>query len=276
VNEITCVITGASAGIGAAAALDLARRGARVVLVGRDPGKLAAVAARISAETGTESEVHPADFSRLDEVRALAGTLRDRYDRIDVLASNAGGLIRKRQLTVDGYETTIQVNHLAPFLLTTLLWDRLAAAPDARVVTTSSAVASLGRLDPLNLDRLGKPYSKWIAYCNSKQANVLFTTELARRAAGTSISATCFHPGPVRSDFGRDWLPFRIFTRLPLATRSPEQAARTLVHLALEEDGGTHSGGYFTGGRAARLPRNCADPALAAALWEASAAAVGV
>src|SRR5205085_2574295 len=136
----------------------------RVVLVGRDPGKLAAVAGGIAAETGTEPATHRADFTRLDDVRALAGTLRDRYERIDVLANNAGGLVLKRQLTVDGYEATIQVNHLAPFLLTSLLWDRLAAAPDARVVTTSSAVASLGRLDPLNLDRLGKPYSKWIAY----------------------------------------------------------------------------------------------------------------
>jgi NAD(P)-dependent dehydrogenase (short-subunit alcohol dehydrogenase family) len=276
VNEITCVVTGASAGIGAAAALDLARGGARVVLVGRDAGKLAAVAGRIAAETGTEPETHQADFTRLDEVRALAGTLRDRYDRLDVLANNAGGLITRRQLTADGYEATIQVNHLAAVLLTGLLWDRLAAAPDARVVTTSSAVASLGRIDPLNLDRVGKPYSKWLAYCNSKQANVLFTAELARRAAGTSISATCFHPGAVRSEFGRDWLPFRIFARIPLATRTPAQAAGTLVRLARDGDGTAHTGGYFSGGRPARLPRNCADPALAAALWEASAAAVGL
>ncbi len=270
-SQQTIVITGASAGIGAAAAGELARRGARVVMVGRTPAKLEAAADRVRAATGQNPGRHVADFASFADVRRLAAELLAAYERIDVLANNAGLIVAKKQPTVDGNELTIQANHLSPFLLTNLLLDRLSAAPAGRIITTASAAESTGELDPGDLDFSRRRWTRWRAYCSSKQANILFTTELARRLAGGTVSATCFHPGLVRSDFGQTSPLFRIGKLVaPFAFVSPEQGADTLLWLATGETGGAMPGGYFANRGIARPRPKSQDHALAARLWDVS------
>jgi len=264
----TVVVTGASAGIGAAAARSLYALGATVVPVGRSPEKTAAVAREVGAEPLV------ADFERLDDVRRLARDLLERHPVIDVLANNAGGVWPRREVTPDGHERTFQVNHLAPYLLTRLLADRLEAA-DGRVVTTSSAAHTTGRLDLDDLDTEHRRYRSFRVYGTTKLENVLFTRELARRAAG--LTATCLHPGVVASQFARDSPLTRLAYRPPLSRflRTPEQGAATLVWLASAPDGWT-SGGYYADGRPGRLSRAAQDDRLAAALWDRSAELVGL
>lgn len=270
----TIVITGASDGIGAAAARALTAAGDRVVVVGRSAAKTRAVADELGAPH------HLADFSRLDEVRDLATELREAYPRIDVLVNNAGGVMGRRRTTVDGFEQTLQVNHLAPFLLTRLLLDRLTH-DRATVVTTSSAAARLwGDLD---LDDLGneRRYSPNKAYGDSKLMNILFTHELQRRHGGDGISAASFHPGTVATNFAADSTsPMRLLYRTPLRhllLTSPEQGADTLVWLATATPGTDWPlGEFFEKRRPARTHAQADDEALAAGLWERSAQMVGV
>ncbi|MFI5611035.1 SDR family NAD(P)-dependent oxidoreductase [Amycolatopsis sp. NPDC051903] len=186
----TVVITGASSGIGAAAARRFAALGDRVAVVGRSPEKTAAVADGVG-------EPFTADFAQLDDVRALAEALRSRYPKIDVLAHNAGGQFRERTTTVDGHELTMQVNHFAPFLLTHLLAESLDGA---RVVVTSSRAHGYGRLDLTDLDGARTRYNSLRRYATTKLANLLFARELARRLP---VSAASFHPGTVAGDFFR-------------------------------------------------------------------------
>lgn len=275
VAQRTVVLTGASAGIGAAAAVELARRGHRLVLLGRDPAKLAAVVARVRDAGPIAPDVHVCDFARLTDVRRTGADIAAAYDVIDVLANNAGLIAKARQETVDGHDLTIQVNHLAPYLLTTLLLDRLTAAPAGRIVTTSSAAHVGGRLDPDDLDFRRRRWSRWRSYADSKQANILFTTELAWRLRDTAVVPTCFHPGAVRSDFGDTTGLFRLAKKLsPIGFVTPSQGASTLIALATE-DGLAVPGGYFDAGRVARPTSRAIDPHLAARLWQVSADAVG-
>ncbi|WP_125777248.1 SDR family NAD(P)-dependent oxidoreductase [Antribacter gilvus] len=267
----TVIITGASDGIGAAAARRLAGDGHRVVVVGRSREKTE----RVAAETGADHYV--ADFSRLEEVRGLAKDLLASYDRIDVLANNAGGMFGDRTRTADGFETTLQVNHLAPFLLTTLLMDRLVES-HASVIQTSSVGARLigGRieLDDLNHDRDFRPE---IAYGTSKLANILFTTELHRRYHAAGLSAAAFHPGVVASAFAADSQSFmkRVYTsRIGRAFMvTPEKGASQLVWLAATEPGTEwQSGTYYESKRPARrLHPQAHDAELARQLWDRSA-----
>jgi NAD(P)-dependent dehydrogenase (short-subunit alcohol dehydrogenase family) len=195
----TVVVTGSSSGIGAAAARRFRQLGATVAVVGRSPERTAAVAAEIGAES------HLVDFSCLDDVRRLAVELLARYPRIDVLANNAGGLFFSRQTTADGHEMTFQVNYLAPFLLTNLLLDRLAEAPHgARVINTVSMFYRWGRLNLDDVDDTRRRYSNQKAYYAAKLATVMFTLELSRRMAGTTVAASAFHPGIVATDVYRD------------------------------------------------------------------------
>ena len=264
------VVTGASDGIGAAAARMLARQGDNVVVVGRSPGKTRAVA----KEAG--GEYHVADFARLDEVRDLAAALQGRHSRIDVLVNNAGLIAgTRRTLTADGHELTFQVNHLAPYLLTRLLEDSLARAR-GRVITTSSR-ASTAPDAAIAVDDLDMAdgYDGLRAYKASKLANVLFTREVARRWEPLGVSAAAAHPGMVRSQWGRSGPPaVRLVMSSPLrlAMRSPERGADTLVWLSASRPGTDwRSGGYFADRKPATAPPAADDENLARELWDRSA-----
>ncbi|MFF4892971.1 SDR family NAD(P)-dependent oxidoreductase [Micromonospora chersina] len=264
----TVVVTGASSGIGLAAAVDLAGRGDRVVLVGRDPARLRAAGERVRECCGEQPELFRADFAVLDDVRGLAERLRATYDRIDVLANNAGAIVLQPVTTVDGFELSMQANHLAPFLLSNLLRDRIG-----RMVVTASGAHRSGALDPDDLNAALRRYRPMRAYGTSKQANILFTAEAARR--WPEVPAYSFHPGVVRTRFGNDSRLVALGMRL-LPFRSPERGAETLVWLANQDPARLVDGGYYADRRLRRPLPKAADPALAARLWNASAKAVGI
>jgi NAD(P)-dependent dehydrogenase (short-subunit alcohol dehydrogenase family) len=265
----TIVITGASSGVGRAAARALAAQGAAVAVVGRNPERTRAVAAEIN---GTP---FIADFDRLDDVRALASALLDTYGDIEVLANNAGGLVGKRGLSADGYERTFQHNHLAPFLLTNLLLTRLRESR-GRVISTASAANLLGSIRLNDLDGRKRPYlAGWPAYGASKLETIAFIRELAKREP--RLTAYSFHPGYVATNFGTDLAAIRfanLVSRGRLAI-SPEQGAAPLVHLAATSDVGVPSGAYFDGLKPNGRARPISDE-TAAELWERSAELVGL
>lgn len=216
------VVTGASSGIGLAAAAELARRGHELVLVGRDPDRLNTAAGRVrEAGDGRNPGAYRADFAVLDEVRALGKTLRESYPKIDLLANNAGVIAHHRSITVDGFELSMQVNHLAGFLLSHLLVDSLAGA--GRLVTTASAAERLGAIDPDDFSASRRRYSKWTAYGSSKQANILFTAEAAWRWADLGVTPACYHPGRVGTRFGHGSRLYEAGLRPPVLV-SPERA----------------------------------------------------
>lgn len=271
----TIVLTGASDGIGAAASRKLVADGHMVVLVGRSPQKTAALAGELGAEHFT------ADFADLSQVRALAGELKRAHPHIDVLVNNAGGIFGDRTRTVDGFEKTLQVNHLAPFLLTNLLLDTLIESR-ASVVNTSSAAARLFGsidIDDLNNER---GYSPNKAYGDAKLSNILFTKELQRRFGRRGLSAVAFHPGVVRTSFASDTTStMRFLYQTPLARLlgllSPEQGARPLVWLAEGEPGTDWMPGeYYEKQKVAATNPQALDEQLAAELWRRSAEYVGL
>lgn len=259
------VITGASSGIGAAAASALAEHGWHVVVVGRNRERTDVVAA------ATSGDPLVADFDRLDDVRALADTLNARYDRIDLLANNAGGLVRTRSRTPDGHERSIQLNHLAPFLLTCVLLPRLEAS-DGRVIATSSIASRWGPVDVADLGLDRRPWrGGWPAYGVAKLANVLHAAELARRSTVWSAS---FHPGYVATSWGSDTplLRFAHAVSRDKVARSPASGAAPLVHLATVETPPAESGTFFHRMRPhGRTHPQAHDRAAAAALWDRSA-----
>ncbi|MGO9960012.1 MAG: SDR family NAD(P)-dependent oxidoreductase [Solirubrobacteraceae bacterium] len=267
------VITGATRGIGRAAAIELGKRGAVVVVVGRERERVDAVAREVqSAGGGVPVHSHVADLALMASVRALAAELRDRHERIDVLANNAGALFASRKITSEGFEQTFALNHLAPFLLTNLLLDRLGGG---RVVTTASDAHTAGRLDFDDLQS-EQSYSAMRVYGTSKLCNILFTRELAKRAP--ELHANCFHPGVVRTGFGKnDNGIWKVLTTLggPFF-RSPERGARSLVWLATSEEGARLTGEYVVDEKVAQPSAVARDAELAHELWERSAALVGL
>jgi retinol dehydrogenase-12 len=266
------VLTGATRGIGRAAAIELAKRGAEVVLVGREQERVDLVAREAQAGGGARVHSHVADLTLMASVRALAEELRERHGRIDVLANNAGALFASRKLTSEGFEQTFALNHLAPFLLTNLLLDRVAGG---RVVTTASDAHTGGRLE---LDDLQseKSYAAMRVYGTSKLCNILFTRELARRAP--QLHANCFHPGVVRTGFGKnDNGIWKVLTTLGAPFfRSPERGARSLVWLATSKEGGRLTGEYIEDEKVTQPSAAARDAELADALWERSATLVGL
>lgn len=265
------VITGASSGIGRAAAIELARRGWRVALVGRDPGRLASAFAAVrESATGPDPLAYRADFASFASVRELAEALNSELESIDLLANNAGAVVKRHITTVDGHESTIQTNHLSAYLLTHLIFERLA--PGARIVTTASAAHTWGVPDPANLDRAGMPYRAYATYGASKAANILFAAESARR--WPKILSFSFHPGVVASNFGTP--AARLFYRFTPGLASPEDGADTLVHLATAPAEALVNGAYYVKRAPARHSSKLADPALAESLWTQSAALVGL
>jgi NAD(P)-dependent dehydrogenase (short-subunit alcohol dehydrogenase family) len=273
----TIVVTGASSGIGEAGAVELARRGASVVPVGRDPERLSMVAGRIHKASTRHAEPEQADFASLDNVRALADRLEERCERIDVLVNNAGLRTDRREVSVDGHDLTFQVNHLAPFLLTNLLLERLRASAPARVVTTSSDAHERGEIVLDDLDSK-KEWSSSQSYANSKLASVLFTRELARRIPDDEVVANCFDPGVTRTRIRRDAPSRRPLSRLvaPLFFRSPERGAEGLAYLAEAPEAGEISGGYFVDCQPAQVAPKAEDPRLAEELWSVSCKLTGL
>lgn len=270
----TIVITGASDGIGAAAARQLHAAGENVVIVGRDPDKTAKVAESIGADA------HVADFADLADVRTLATTLLERYPRIDVLANNAGGIFGDRTVTRDGFELTFQVDHLAPFLLTHLLGERLVASR-ASVIQTSSAAAQ--RFSRFDIDDLQgeRGYSASAAYGNAKLANVLFTKELQRRFGDRGISAVAFHPGVIASSFASSSTgAWRWMYTNPLLNRlltGVDVGGGRLAWLALGRPGVDWvPGEYYAKNKIARTSPLADDPELARELWERSTRMLGL
>ena len=267
------VLTGATRGIGYAAALELAKRGAELALVGRDAQRLEAVA-KAAQSTGGGGAVHQhvADMLLMSEVRRLADELRERYEHIDVLANNVGAMFASRKETAEGFERTFALNHLAPFLLTNLLRDRLSGA---RVVTTASDAHRQGRLDLADLQS-ERSYAAFRVYGTSKLCNILFTRELARRSP--ELHANCFHPGAVRTGFGKNengiW---KLLTTIagPFM-RSPERGARSLLWLALSDEAAGLDGEYVDDEQVATPNESARDDGLARALWERSAELVGL
>lgn len=268
----TVIVTGASSGIGAVAAEQLAAGGDQVAVVGRNPERTRAVAERIGATPFL------ADFERLDDVRALAEALLDRYETIDVLANNAGGLYHERALTADGHERTIQANHLAPYLLTALLRPRLiesaAAGRDVRVVCTASVANRFGELRVDDLDWEKRPWQGgWRAYGTAKLATILFAAELAEQLTGTGVTAYSFHPGTIATNFGSQ-SPLVRFGHL--VTRSTfgipvAEGAAPLVRLAGPAAVGAPSGTYFDRLRAnGRTNPQARNAQLGRDLWSAS------
>jgi len=271
-----CVVTGATSGIGKAAATALARMGSQVVLVGRDRGRAEAAAAEVGAIGTVPPKVEIADLASLEQVRALAGRLAS-LERVDVLINNAGLVLGERRVTEDGFEHVFAVNHLAPFLLTSLLLPKLTGSAPARVVTVTSDAHSAAKLD---LDDPGQEHgwNSWRSYANSKLANILFTRELARRLDGTGVTANCAHPGTVRTGFGREGKPLlRLGTTIARPFfLSPERGADTIVYLASSPDVAGQTGGYYVK-RQRREPSAAArDDATARRLWDISEKMTGL
>ncbi|WP_237358232.1 SDR family NAD(P)-dependent oxidoreductase [Rathayibacter tritici] len=272
------VLTGASSGIGRVAAGALASAGARVAVVGRNPERTRAVATEVGGDPFL------ADFDRLDDVRALADGILDRYERIDVLANNAGGLVSRRAETVDGHERTVQSNHLAPFLLTRLLLPRMIETSreraGVRIVSTASLANRFGRLKLDDLDnRRGPWFGGWRAYGTSKLVTILFIRELAERLLTTSVDAYSFHPGVVSTGFGADSTMMKLMTSLSVGSFgiSAEAGAVPLITLASEPDVGAASGTYFDQLTPhGSLNPQARDRALAHDLWTLSSRLVGV
>jgi NAD(P)-dependent dehydrogenase (short-subunit alcohol dehydrogenase family) len=266
----TIVITGASDGIGAAAARQLHREGHRVVIVGRSPHKTRAVAREIGADH------YLADFTRLDEVRKLAAELNTACPRIDVLANNAGGVFGDRTKTVDGYEKTFQINHLAPFLLTRLLIDKLTASSATVIQTSSIGARRAGKLDIDDLDH-DRNFTAVRAYTAAKLENILFTKELHRRYHAQGISTAAFHPGNVATSFATEsdsrLMRFIVTNRIIRAMLiSPEKGADQLVWLAQGRAGVDWESGTYYEKRmpAKRVNPQALDADLALRLWDRS------
>jgi NAD(P)-dependent dehydrogenase (short-subunit alcohol dehydrogenase family) len=261
----TIVITGASSGIGAAAARAVHEQGWRVVVTGRDPQRLAAVA------TSVDAEPLVADFAVLDDVRKLADDILACCPRIDVLANNAGGQWSGRPATVDGHSKNFQVNYLAPYLLTRLLQQRLVDSA-AAVISTTSTSHRAGRLDPDHPDVRGGHK----AYGDAKLANILMTREIDRRWGPQGVRSAAFHPGIVATSFGRDvpFLKFLTSSPVKYVARSPRSGAQTLLWLASTD--AWPSGEYFADRKRAQASADAYRDDLARALWDRTAALVGL
>jgi NAD(P)-dependent dehydrogenase (short-subunit alcohol dehydrogenase family) len=274
----TVLVTGATGGIGKATAVGLAAMGAHLAITGRDRDRTEAAAREIRAAGGGPVDVFVGDLSAQAEVRRLAAEVLERLARLDVLVNNVGGYWNSRHVTADGLERTFALNHLAPFLLTNLLLDRLTKSAPARVVTVASNAHSMGRIDFDDLQG-ARSYSGSRAYDQSKLANVLFTYELARRLQGTPVTANAVHPGMVNTSFGAEdpggtqrlLVPFiRPFMK------SPARGAATSIHVASAPELEHVTGRYFANSKPKRSSERSHDEAVAARLWRVSSEPVGL
>ena len=273
----TVLITGATSGIGKATAAGLAAMGASVAITGRDPRRTEAAACEVRSAGGGRVDAFVADLSAQVEVHRLADEVLQRLPRLDVLINNVGGYWNTRHVTADGLERTFALNHLAPFLLTNLLLDRLTESSPARVITVSSHAHTTGQIhfDDLQGERT---YSGARAYNQSKLANVLFTYELARRLEGTSVTANALHPGVVRTSFGAEDPGYAQRLAVPLMRpfmKSPHAGAATSVNLASAAELERVSGEYFANSKPRRSSERSYDASASARLWAVSRGLVG-
>ena len=270
----TVLVTGASAGIGRATAIGLARRGAGLLLTGRDPARCDEALAAVREAGGTDARMLRTDFSRLAAVRELAAEIRAATRRIDVLINNAAVVSARRRLSADGHELTFAVNHLAPFLLTGLLLPLLR--PGARIVNVASEGHRWGALDFDDLHN-ERSYRALRVYGQSKTANILWSRELARRLEDSGVTSNSLHPGAIRSNLGRgQGLGWDLLQRaVGLFMKPTGQGAATPIHLAASPDVEGVSGRYFSDCREKQPAEHAVDPAAAARLWEVSEELVG-
>jgi retinol dehydrogenase-12 len=273
-----CIVTGATAGIGLVAASELARRGARVIGVGRSQERCGEAARLIRDQTnGASVEYLVADLSSQSEIRRLAQGVKASTGRLDVLLNNAGGIYLERQETTDGIERTFALNHLAYFLLTNLLLDLLKASAPARIINVSSAAHKGSKI---NFDDLqGKTrYSGWRAYQQSKLANILFTRELARRLSGTGVTVNALHPGFVNTKIFRaeGFIGWLLRRSADLMAISPDEGAKTSVYLATSPEVENVTGKYFVKQHIAPSSAASQDDAAARRLWEVSEKLTGL
>jgi retinol dehydrogenase 12 len=268
----TCLVTGATSGIGEVTARELARMGARVVFTSRDAAKADALKSEILRDVpSAQLEVLRVDLSLMRAVREAATEYRRRFRRLDILVNNAGAIFWKREQTGEGLERTFATNHLAYFLLTRELLDLLKASAPSRVVNVGSNAHRRGRIhfDDLQLQR---GYTAWGAYGQSKLANILFTRELARRLQGTGVTANAVHPGVVATAFGRSGSALMDFVYRLAAPflLSAEKGAQTTLYVATAPELETHSGGYFARSMQATPSLAAQDEQSAKRLWEES------
>ena len=270
----TVVATGATSGVGEQAVIALARMGARIVFVARDEKRAEATLDKLeSVAPRLGHRVHLADLSSMAETRRVGLLIAEGEPRVDVLVNNAGAMFADRRVTAEGLELTFALNHMAYFLLTLALEERLAAAAPARVVSTSSMAHQGMSLDFSDLQS-ARRYNGWRTYGRSKLANILFTREAARRLAGVGVTANCFHPGFVASRFGSasgGWTS-RLIPLAKIFAITPVEGADTLVYLASAPEVAKVTGAYFVKRKAVQPSAAARDDAAARKLWEASEA----
>jgi NAD(P)-dependent dehydrogenase (short-subunit alcohol dehydrogenase family) len=273
----TVLVTGGTGGIGKAAAVGLAGMGARVGITGRDRARANEAAAVIARESGSQAvDVFVGDMSSQAEVRRMADAVLATYPRLDVLLNNVGGFWAHRHVTADGLEHTFALNHLAPFLLTSLLLDRLIASAPARIVTVSSGAQSMGTIDFDDL-MSEQAYSGSRAYNQSKLANVMFTYELAKRLEGTGVTATTLHPGVTSTGFSAEDPAMGLLVKVMRPfMRSPAKGADTAVYLASSPEMDGISGKYFADRKVKKSRDSSYDTAITRRLWQVSADLVGL
>ena len=272
------IVTGGTAGIGFATALGLARAGANVVLTGRTTARceaaLKAIREQLTAEGADAGQVAflPLDLGDFGSIMRFATAAREHFDGLHVLVHNAGFVCRERGETRDGFEAMFGVNHMGPFTLTRLVRDWLVMNAPARIVVVSSEAHRGVRGMDFDDLQMKQSFASWKGYCRSKLANILFTRALARRLAGTGVTANCLHPGVIASEFGQDAGPvIKAFFKYgrPLL-KSSERGARTSLHVALAPELRGVSGEYFSSSRPKRPSTAARDDAAAETLWEVS------
>lgn len=264
------LLTGATEGVGKAAALDFAKRGVQLVIVGRNQEKSERVLAELKQKSGNERiELLLGDMSKMSDIRDVAERFKARHDRLDVLANNAGAVFTRRGVSADGLEITFALNHIGYFLLTCELLDVLKKTPGARVISTSSGGHLMGKMDLATIAHSQR--KGFFSYCDSKLANVLFTRELARREP--SLIVNCFHPGYVYTGFGlNNGGAFAGLAKVggKLFGRTPEKGAETLIWLATSPEAAQIRGEYFFNCKVARSSKLSKDEGLAKGLWALS------
>lgn len=275
-NGKICVITGANSGIGKDTAIGLAQKGAHIVMICRNPEKARAAQQEIREKgQGARVDLLIADLASKKQVRKVAAEFLSTYPRLDVLVNNAGLVQKQKQMTEDGIEVQWATNHLAPFLLTSLLLDVLKKSAPARVVTVSSGGHWAGHINFSDIDS-SKRFNMWLAYCNSKLANILFARELAKRLEGTGVTSNALHPGGVNTNFAGGQVPERLFGIARRFMISSESGARTPVYLSSSPEVEGQTGGYYVRCKPAWSRPESRNPDVMRRLWEVSEKMTGL